>query len=325
MPSTGPDSNAVSALPLACVEGCLVGVMVGDSLGGRTDGMERGTVRSRFADVAALIRVGPGRYGAATEMTAAVGASLAAFPGFNGVDMAHRLADGYHARRGYGQATAAAIERVQAGAGWREAGLGAGGRTSFGNGAAVRAAPVGLLYHDDVEMLRWVAEESAAITHQHALGVEGAALQALAVATAAACRDRPISPPGFLLAIGAETGMREYRSRYESAAQMAERTVAPERIVQKLGNGRAALGSVVTAAYCFARCSERFEDAVALAACLGGSSHAIASMTGAMAGAYLGIAAIPAAWLDALECAEISRESLRALAQALVEASARRD
>jgi poly(ADP-ribose) glycohydrolase ARH3 len=286
--------------------------------------MERGTVRSRFPGLADLVRSGPGHYGAATEMTAAVAASLAAFPGFNGVDLAHRMANGYHQSRGYGQATTLALERVRAGIAWREAGLGAGGRTSFGNGAAVRAAPVGLLYHDDVDMLRWVAEESAAITHQHALGAEGAALQAVAVATAAACRERPISPAGFLLTIGAETGVREFRSRYESAAQIAERTVTPERIIQKLGNGRSALGSVVTAAYCFARHSDSFEQAVALAAWLGGSAHALASMTGAIAGAYLGIAAIPAAWLAALESAELSRESFTELADALVAAGERR-
>jgi poly(ADP-ribose) glycohydrolase ARH3 len=207
---------------------------------------------------------------------------------------------------------------------WREAGLGAGGRTSFGNGAAVRSAPVGLLYYDDIDMLRWVAEESAAITHQHALGTEGATLQALAVAHAGAGRARPISAAEFLLAIGAESGVREFRSRYESAAQIAEREPKPERIVQKLGNGRSALGSVVTAAYCFVRRPDSFEDAVALAASLGGSAHALCAMTGAISGAYLGVDAIPQAWRDGLESAEVSCSLLSELAMRLVEASGRR-
>lgn len=37
----------------------------------------------------------------------------------------------------------------------------------------MRVAPVGLLYFDDPEELRVIAEKSSLITHAHPLGIEG--------------------------------------------------------------------------------------------------------------------------------------------------------
>ena len=66
---------------------------------------------------------------------------------------------------------------------------------SFGNGSAMRVAPMGLLYSTDPTKLREIARESSRLTHSHELGKEGAALQAYAVALAtkigrASCRER---------------------------------------------------------------------------------------------------------------------------------------
>ncbi len=309
-----------TVLPVAHAQGCLLGTMTGESVGRRAEGMQPGTVRDRYPKRADIVAVEPGRYGPATEMTAAVAASFAAFPEFSGPDMAQRLVEGATQQRGYGQGTAAALARLQAGELWNHAGTGAGARVSFGNGAALRAAPVGLLYGHDVEMLRWVAEEAAGITHQHALGVEGAVLQAVAVAVALAGRGRPLSPPGFLLTVGAEAQLREFRSHYEGAAQLADRPPAQRRVVDKLGNGQTALGSVVTAAYCFALHSESFEDTVAAAFALGGNAGGIAAMAGAISGAYLGVARIPERWLAGLEPRPVSRDLLAGIGTKLATA-----
>src|SRR3990172_2363499 len=129
-----------TVLPVAHAQGCLLGTMTGESVGRRAEGMQPGTVRGD------LVAVAPGRCAPAPEMPAAVAASLAAFPEFNGPDMAQRLVEGATQERGYGQGTAAALARLKAGEPWNHAGTGAGARVSFGNGAALRAAPVGLLY-----------------------------------------------------------------------------------------------------------------------------------------------------------------------------------
>jgi ADP-ribosylglycohydrolase len=95
------------------------------------------------------------------------------------------------------------------------------------------------------------------------------------------------------------------------------------RVVDKLGNGQTALGSVVTAAYCFALNAESFEDTVAAAFALGGNASAIAAMAGAISGAYLGAGGIPERWLGALESGRVSRESLVDLGARLVAAHGR--
>jgi len=311
------------SLALARIEGSLLGTMTGDSLGSQVEASSLGSLRHRYPDESALLALSPGPYGAATEMTAAVATSLARFPEFNPADLAAELARMATSARRYGYGTMAAIERLRAGASWKTAAATESGRTSFGNGAAVRSAPIALLYAHDAETVRWIAEEAAGITHRHALAGEGAVLQAAAVGIAALNAGRPVDPASFLLAVGAEAGMREFRSRYESAARLVERDAKTQHVVEVLGNGRAALGSVVTAAYCFARHADDFERAIAAALALGGSASSIAAMTGAISGARLGAKAIPVRWLDKLERGVISPESLRTLAVELADAARR--
>ena len=53
---------------------------------------------------------------------------------------------------------------------------------SFGNGAAMRVAPVGLFFHADLDRLWEQARLSALPTRVHPLGIEGAQVLAMAVA-----------------------------------------------------------------------------------------------------------------------------------------------
>jgi poly(ADP-ribose) glycohydrolase ARH3 len=81
--------------------------------------------------------------------------------------------------RGYGPGPPKIFRMIKSGVPWQEAASRLyGGKGSYGNGIAMRVAPVGLLYYDDLENLREVAYGSAEITHAHDLGREGAALQA---------------------------------------------------------------------------------------------------------------------------------------------------
>lgn len=58
---------------------------------------------------------------------------------------------------------------------------------------------------------------------------------------------------------------------------------------------------VSAAICCFLRHPGSFEEAVVEAASLGGDADTIASMTGAISGARLGIEAIPEEWVEKLE------------------------
>lgn len=87
--------------------------------------------------------------------------------------------------RGYGAGAHDLLSRIAAGGAWREeAARLFGGRGSFGNGAAMRAAPIGAYFAADLERVRGEALRSAEPTHAHAEGAAGAVAVAIAAALA---------------------------------------------------------------------------------------------------------------------------------------------
>jgi poly(ADP-ribose) glycohydrolase ARH3 len=118
-------------------------------------------------------------------MTLGLAESLVAGGGFDGAQMAAQFAQNYAAEpwRGYGAEPLHVFRRIAEGVPWDHAGrMLFGGFGSFGNGAAMRVAPAALLAFRDLEQVVWLAWHTAIITHDHELGVEGAILQARAVA-----------------------------------------------------------------------------------------------------------------------------------------------
>jgi poly(ADP-ribose) glycohydrolase ARH3 len=79
----------------------------------------------------------------------------------------------------------------------------------------------------------------------------------------------------------------------------------PREVIDELGHGIEAHRSVPTAIYSFLRAPHSFAEAVCFAVALGGDADTIASMTGALSGAFLGAAAIPAPWRDEVEGAAV--------------------
>jgi poly(ADP-ribose) glycohydrolase ARH3 len=302
---------------LSHFEGCLLGAMIGDSLGSLVENASVGLMAHRYPEDSDLWALAPGGYGSTTEMTVALAESLAADPEFDGGDFARRLVARWHEPRGYGQGTTLALGRLRAGVSWQEAGDRGAGRGCYGNAAAARSAAVGLLHGDDVPTLRWIAEEAAGVTHTHAHGVEGAVLLALGVAVALDASGAELDPRGFFETLAGDVQVREFRSHLEMASSLAERPVAPARVVDRLGNNQTALGSVATALFCFASHASSFADAAAAALRLGGNASAITSMTLALSGAHLGVDGIPPAWIEGLEVADISASSVRTLARSL--------
>lgn len=302
---------------VSCFEGCLVGVMIGDSVGSCVENASTGLVAHRYPAREDLLAIRPGSYGSTTEMTAALAASLAAQREFDGEDFSKRLLAGWHEGRGYGQGTTLAILRLKAGVAWQDAGAGQAGRGCYGNAAAARGAAVGLVHADDPSTLRWVAEEAAGVTHTHAHGVEGAVILATAVALALETRDDDFDAHAFFEELARDVQVREFRTHLEIAASLAGRSVQPDVVVERLGNNQTALGSVVSAALCFADHPDSFDDAAVAALRLGGNASAIVAMTLAMSGARLGIEELPREWIDGLETAEVSAVSLQRVARVL--------
>lgn len=135
---------------------------------------------------------GPWQWTDDTEMACSVLAVLARHERIDQDALAMSFAQHHDFDRGYGPAVNRMLRLIREGGDWRE--LAAAlfkGQGSWGNGAAMRIAPLGAWYAEDPEQATHQAEISAYTTHQHREAVVGA----MAVAAAAALAADPAGPP----------------------------------------------------------------------------------------------------------------------------------
>lgn len=140
------------------------------------------------------------------------------------------------------------------------------GTGSFGNGAAMRVAPVALFCNNkDYKNVIEMSTQSAHVTHIHKLGVNGAILQALAIhqllpqSTAVFDAEKYIKELETKMAT-VETGEDDFGFENEKPYQKQLNEVlrllkadepTDQEIIQVLGHKATALNSVPTAIYCF--------------------------------------------------------------------------
>jgi len=280
--------------------GALIGTGVGDALGAGFEGW----YQARPEEIEAVAKARKVlTYTDDTHMMIGVAESLIRAGGFDGEDMAYTFVRNYEREpfRGYGPGPPYVFRLIRVGVTWSEAAqkLYPGG--SYGNGSAMRIAPVGVLYHDNPTVLKEVAYKSSRITHTHHLGMEGAALQAYAIALAANLKPPlALDQSDFLARLTDFTQEKVYRQKLASIGRLLAQP-DKSRVVAELGNGIEAFNSVPTAIYSFLVESGSFARATLHAISLGGDTDTIGAMTGAISGAYLGIEAIPQGWIGKLE------------------------
>ena len=293
--------------------GALIGTAVGDALGAPVEGWSMEQVHSVYSERKRW-KMSYGRYTDDTELMIGVAESLIMNKGFNGADMARTFVRNYDAKRGYGPGSTGALKRIKEGESWDEASKKLfGGEGSYGNGAAMRIAPIGLFYYDNADKLREIAYKSCQITHSHELGKAGAALQAFAVALAVRGQKESMLSE---LKNFAQNNVYEDKIRRVEALILDKGATPKKEIIAKLGNGMAAFDSVPTAIYSFLR-FDRFEDSVIYAVSLGGDTDTIGAMTGAISGAYYGEGGIPNEWMEQLEDGEKGKSYIKRLAEEL--------
>ncbi|MER8043852.1 ADP-ribosylglycohydrolase family protein [Streptomyces sp. NPDC094032] len=244
---------------------------------------------------------GPWQWTDDTEMACSVLAVLVAHDRIDQDALAASFAHHHDFDRGYGPAVNRMLRLIREGGDWRE--LAAAlfkGQGSWGNGAAMRIAPLGAWYADDPEQATHQAEISAYTTHQHREAVVGA----MAVAAAAALAANPSGPPtpealldGVIAlvprsAVGA--GLRRARDMldYGDAATVAA----------VLGSGRrtSAHDTVPFALWSAARSLDDFERMFWTTAAVGGDVDTTCAIAGGVVAA--GPAGRPpAAWLEQTE------------------------
>ncbi len=176
-----------------------------------------------------------------------------------------------------------------------------GGIGSFGNGAAMRIAPLGVFFCDSPEIYK-LACASAGVTHAHPVGKDGAAVQAKAVAQAVKLGlNKGFLPKPFVRNLVEFSRTSEIREKIKLVEELLDEGVAPKAAANRLGRSVAVQESMPFAIYSFVSNPSCFEECLYCAIMHGGDRDTLGAMAGAISGAYLGIDAIPLEWRSKLE------------------------
>ncbi|HEX9191580.1 MAG TPA: ADP-ribosylglycohydrolase family protein, partial [Candidatus Deferrimicrobiaceae bacterium] len=313
--------------------GALLGAAVGDAMGAVTQGLTARDIQELYGEVDSL-----------PEALSARGASVTAPGSLPLAVAASLLPDGVLDPARIALALAREVRRedppglagfarniLERGLPWHEAGEG-----QPEGAPAVHALAIALLRAGSIRRLKLEAGILAAITHPHPAAI--AATIAMACATAKVLHSQEgtldvLSFPRALAPVVAgmepERGGKPRSSRppatvgrrlgAELPALLLRRAPVSE-MREALGNGPAPHEGAPFALGCFLRSPGDFTEGLLQAVNQGGDARAVAAMTGALCGAYVGASGIPGRFLERLP----GKGEFEGAAEALL-ALARRD
>lgn len=236
----------------------------------------------------------PGQYSDDTQMSLMVAESLLENHGFNPDDLAERYVDWIVSKRarGYGKTTLLAVQNLINGKHWSESGI----PGSYGNGTAMRAAPFGVYFRNDLQSLIAIAKMDSAITHAS----EEAEAGAIAIALASA------------YAVNGETGdlldelwkvlpdSKVKSTVYSLDSLVDSPYITPEQALRVIGTKGDVRQTVPAALYCFLK-FDNYHDAVFAAIKAGGDTDTTAAIVGALFGAKFGMPGLNTDLVKAVE------------------------
>ena len=287
-----------------------LGCAIGDALGFPYEGAPPEQL-ARVPELAEDFRPRPhgkyarGQYTDDTQMTLALAASIAEEGRVEGRAVANRFAALW--REGIildaGETTTQAMERFIRGQPWMSSGAEVG---FAGNGPAMRASPIGLWHCTDLSKIARDAEVQGVITHKDPRALGGAA--AMGAAVALALEDGEPEPRRFLKAVAEAAGAlspelarvvlgltRILPWEIRPAVALISRLgFAPGEASDWPGISPFVVPSVAMVLFAFLREPNDFRAAQRLVLRAGGDVDTTCAMVGALSGAHLGVAGIPA-------------------------------
>jgi ADP-ribosylglycohydrolase len=211
----------------------------------------------------------------------------------------------YHPLRGYGPAMHTYLPLVREGADWQTlAGQLFGGQGSFGNGAAMRVAPLGGFFANELDRVIEQAHLSAEVTHAHPEGIAGAI--AIAVAAALAWRLRAADPhplgSEFLQMILPFVPESIVKHNIQLAASLPA-SISVRIAASLLGNGSrvSAQDTVPYTLWCAAQHLKDYEAALWLTLSGGGDIDTTCAIVGGIVALSTGVEGIPQLWMQMRE------------------------
>ncbi|EIE97222.1 ADP-ribosylglycohydrolase family protein [Saccharomonospora glauca] len=206
--------------------------------------------------------------------------------------------------RGYGGGVTKSFELIVSGEPWRSAIRAVFPEGSFGNGGAMRVAPVALV-GGDVREVTELARRSTEVTHAHPDALHGAVCQAVATHLALALPStEPARPKEFVRPVRQAVSSTSWEDKIDHVVDLAERNADPAEAAAELGNDVSATASVPLALLAFLRHSGDPDAVLRFAILAGGDTDTVAAMAGALAGAHSGYAALPTHATARLEAAK---------------------
>ena len=272
----------------------LDGLSVGDAFGERVAAEGTHLIMQRQPPQ------GPWPWTDDTHMALSVVETLIAEEGIDPDALVQRFVERYRRQphRGYGRGAHRLLTNIENGASWRdEATALFNGSGSYGNGAAMRAAPIGAYFARHPARAADEARTSAGTTHTHPEGASGA----IAVAVAASVRfggDRPAGPE-FIEEVLRFTPRGETYDRLNEA-----RSIQPFDLggaIHNLGTGHdvAAYDTVPFCLWIVANHGENFAEALWKTVSGGGDADTTCAIVGGILGGA-GVA-IPPVWRERRE------------------------
>ena len=217
--------------------------------------------------------------------------------------LAAHFASLYDPFRGYGSAMHELLPRLSArgGQAWKEeAQLLFAGGGSYGNGSAMRVAPLGAYFADDLDRLIEQARRSAVTTHAHPEAIAGAIAVAVAAAVAWQSRGSVPAPTRreFLEAVLRHIPASDVRTGTEAALALPENTTA-EMAGMKLGNGSrvTAMDTVPFVLWSAGSFLSDYEEAMWQTLSALGDKDTTCAMVGGIVVLRSGLEGVPAEWL----------------------------
>ena len=339
--ATNPEPPARLGRPLGtspyedrCI-GCLLGCAAGDILGANVEFKSRAEIQRLHGQVRNFLDSDwrpLGMFTDDTEMTLALAVSLVECGALDSRHCAATYAKFFQSepRRGYGPAISKILAMLAKGADCRSTGRAVYPDGSFGNGGPMRIAPVGLAFrHADDGVLREAVKAALLCTHVHPDAVDGAFIQAKAVAHLARSNAAPgIDVAAFLSDLRSRATRAVVGTKLDIVMKAHARGWSDDELLASICTPNEygeqfqihAAEAVACGLWAFACCHGEPEECVIRAVSLGGDTDTIATMAGALAGALHGSSWLPRRWFEQMENQpDVGRDHLIGVAQRLAE------
>lgn len=225
------------ALARLALDGLSIGDAFGDTFFGRPTDPD--AIQARI-DARGLVNA-PWPYTDDTQMALSLVAVLRDKEYIDQDELATSFAAHYEPGRKYGASMHGLLRDIQQGRLWRECATSQfEGQGSYGNGAAMRVAPLGAFFADQLDTVVEQATLSAEVTHTHPEAIAGAIAIAVATALAWQLRQDDVLPSRteFIDLILPFLPESQVRNKTRRARDISETTSA-EAVAAMLGSGYA--------------------------------------------------------------------------------------